>query len=168
MQNRLCCDHLLDQLDFSFEETPDDMPEPDCEDPNDLAILASYANEQLLYHYIRWLIHRPGAALPQKDPHFAPCLQASTEAASAITRTAHMYHRVMPFIKANPTCHPCTLFIAALSPLYRTTLLRATPGTIPMLGYSPEDDLQACQHALTGLEMSAHDHSDVRMAVPTY
>lgn len=52
-QNRLCCDHLLDQLDFSFDETPDDLPHPESTDPRELAILASYANEQLLYYYIR-------------------------------------------------------------------------------------------------------------------
>lgn len=64
VQNRLCCEHLLDQLDFDFDETPgrttdmvtsasadpdkDDIPHPDTEDPAELAILASFANEQLL------------------------------------------------------------------------------------------------------------------------
>ncbi|KAI6793590.1 hypothetical protein KC332_g16796, partial [Hortaea werneckii] len=47
--NRLCCEHLLDQLDFSYTEIPDDLPEADAQSPSEQAILASYANEQLLY-----------------------------------------------------------------------------------------------------------------------
>ena len=95
-QNRLCCEHLLDQLDFSFDETPDDIPKADTEDPAELAILASYANEQILYHYIRWLIHRPGLALSQQDPQYASCLQICTEASSAMLQTTYLYRRAMP------------------------------------------------------------------------
>lgn len=138
----------------------DDIPDPNSEDPADLAILASYANEQLLYHYIRWLVHRPGLALPHGDPQFASCLQIATEAASSMLRTLHTLIRATPLIKANPAVHPCTVFIAALTPLYRTTLLKSMPGTMPMLGYSAEDDLQACQDALGNLEYAAKDHSD--------
>ena len=126
-----------------------------------MAILASYVNEQILYHYIRWLIHRPGLALGENDSHFAPCLQTSTEAAAAILRTAALYQHVVPFIKMNPAAHPCTAFIAALTPLYRTKLLKSHPTVIPMLGYSAEDDLKACQNGLTALAFSSHDHSDV-------
>ena len=159
--NRICCEHLLDQLDFSFEETPDDIPDPDSDDPTDLAILSSFANEQILYHYIRWLIHRPGLALPQHDPQYAQCLQISTEAASAIVRTVNVYHRAAAFIKSNPASHPCTIFIAGLTPLYRTFLLKSMPATIPMLGYSADADLEACQHTLRALAVMSHDHSDV-------
>jgi hypothetical protein len=122
----------LDQLDFSFDETPNDLPQPESTDPSELAILASYANEQLLYYYIRWLIHRPGLALPQGDPQFAQCLQAATEAASAIARTVNVYHSAIDFIKGNPACHPYTIFVVGLTPLHRTALLKAMPATIPM------------------------------------
>lgn len=49
-----------------------------------MAVLISHANEQLLYHYIRWLIHRPGLALGRSEAQFASCLQTCTEAASAM------------------------------------------------------------------------------------
>lgn len=47
-----------------------------------MAVLISHANEQLLYHYIRWLIHRPGLALSRSEAQFSSCLQTSTEAAT--------------------------------------------------------------------------------------
>ena len=150
----------MDQLDFSFEETPDDLPDPESSDPESLAVLASYANEQLLYHYIRWLIHRPGIALPQNDPQFAQCLQAATEAASAMVRVLVTYSAATRLIKANPACHPYTMFVAGLTPLYRSALLKAMPGTIPMLGYSAEADLEACKHTMTALASMSHDHAD--------
>lgn len=65
------------------------------------------------------------------------------------------------FIKANPACHPYTLFVAGLMPLYRTALLKAMPATIPMLGYSMEADLDACKHTVSALEIVSHDHADV-------
>lgn len=108
--NRICCEHLLDQLDFSFEEVPDDLPEADSEDIEDLAMLASFVNEHLLYHYIRWLIHRPGLALPRHESQFAACLQNATEAASALLRTSSRYSKVLPYIKIVPGGHPLVIF----------------------------------------------------------
>ena len=51
--------------------------------------------------------------------------------------------------------------MAGLTPLYRTSLLRAMPATIPMAGYSVDDDLEACRNALYVLEYATHDHSDL-------
>ncbi|KAF2484144.1 fungal-specific transcription factor domain-containing protein [Neohortaea acidophila] len=159
--NRLCCEHLLDQLDFSFEETPDDIPDPDTEDPAELAILASYAHEQILYYYIRWLIHRPGVTLSRTDPQFALSLQIATEAAAGLLRVMSTYKRACAFLNANPAVPPCTIFIAALTPLYRTTLLRSQSGTLSAIGYSAEADFTACQEAAAILAEKSHCHSDV-------
>lgn len=148
-------------MDFSFEETPNDLPQPDALGPDELAILASYAGEQLLYQYIRWLIHRPGLALPQSDPQFAQCLQAATEAASGMVRIVNTYIKAIMFIQGHPACHPYTVFVAGLTPLYRTALLKAMPATISMLGYSAEADLEACKHTLNALAVMSHDHADV-------
>lgn len=107
------------------------------------------------------LIHRPGLALAQSDPQFAQCLQTATEAAAAMVRTVNVYRKAVSFIKVNPVCHPYTLFVAGLTPLYRTALLKAAPTTIPMLGYSPEADLEACKHTASALAVMSHDHADV-------
>lgn len=50
--------------------------------------------------------------------------------------------------------------VAALTPLYRTTLLKRNPMTIPNIGYSSDHDLEACQHSMSALA-SSRDHSDV-------
>jgi hypothetical protein len=68
----------------------------------------------------------------------------------------NVYHTAVKFIKGNPACHPYTMFVAGLTPLYRTALLKAMPATIPMLGYSAEFDFQACKHTLSALAIMSH------------
>ena len=58
-------------------------------------------------------------------------------------------------------CNSGTGFIAALTPLFRTHLLRTMPATIPMLDYSPDNDLEACEHALNILAYASHGHADI-------
>ena len=107
------------------------------------------------------LIHRPGLALPQSDPQFAKCLQLATEAASAMVRIVNVYIKAIMFIQGHPVCHPYTVFVAGLTPLYRTSLLKSMPATIPMLGYSAEADLEACKHTLSALAIMSHDRADI-------
>lgn len=64
-------------------------------------------------------------------------------------------------MKGNPACHPYTLFVAGLTPLYRTALLKSASIKIPILGYSAEADLQACKAAMGALSVMSHDHADV-------
>ncbi|KAH9824580.1 Fungal specific transcription factor domain [Teratosphaeria destructans] len=159
--NRICCEHLLDSLDFSFEEQPDDLPDADSDDPADLAVLASWANEQLLYHYIRWLIHRPGLSLSPEDMQFAVCLQTSTDAAAALLRTCNEQKRILPFIEAVPSAHPLTIFVAALTPLFRTVTLRSrTSGSLAMMPSCVDDDLEACQNGISALAFQQGNKSD--------
>ena len=136
------------------------MPEPDAQSPGEQAILASYANEQLLYHYIRWLIHRPGLAFSRSEPQFAGCLQTATDAACALTRTADIYKNVMPCIKCTPGCHPLTIFVASLTPLYRTALTKSKGGAVSTVAFSEDDDYQACQSGLRALTFGAWDYAD--------
>lgn len=140
---------------------PDDIPDAETSDPTEVAVLSAYASEQALYHYIRWLIHRPGLALPQSDPQFASSLQISSDAAAGLLRTIDVYKQTIPFIQANPAAHPCTIFITCLTPLYRTFLLKAMPATIPMLGYSAEAGIESVKQALRVLGSTSHDHADV-------
>ena len=158
--HRLCCEHLLDQLDFSFEEVPDDLPDPNSEEPADLAVVASFANEQLLYHYIRWLIHRPGLSFEVAEPQFSTCLQIATEAASAILRTADTYQRTLSYNELSPAGHPITIFVASLTPIYRTVLGKANRTTQYPLGRSAEEDRQACRHGLDALTSETYDKAD--------
>ncbi|KAF2763607.1 hypothetical protein EJ03DRAFT_68530 [Teratosphaeria nubilosa] len=159
--NRICCEHLLDALDFSFEEQPDDLPDADSDDPADLAVLASWANEQLLYHYIRWLIHRPGLSLSPEDMQFAVCLQTSTDAAAALLRTCNEQKRILPFIKAVPSAHPLTIFVAALTPLFRTVTLRSRiSGSLAMMPSCVDEDFEACQNGISALAFQQWNKSD--------
>ncbi|KXL51067.1 hypothetical protein M433DRAFT_157809 [Acidomyces richmondensis BFW] len=159
--NRICCEHLLDQLDFSFEEVPDDLPEADSEDIEDLAMLASFVNEHLLYHYIRWLIHRPGLALPRHESQFAACLQNATEAASALLRTSSRYSKVLPYIKIVPGGHPLVIFAVSLTPLYRSKLLHSGhPWQFQIMNYSSDDDYEACTNGITALSYLQWNRSD--------
>ncbi|KAI7512522.1 hypothetical protein KC347_g2405 [Hortaea werneckii] len=158
--NRLCCEHLLDQLDFSYTEIPDDLPEADAQNPAEQAILASYANEQLLYQYIRWLIHRPGLAFGRSEPQFAACLQTATDAACKLLNTANTYKEVVAFIKCTPGAHPLTLFVAALTPLFRTYLIRSKGGSINAMPAAGDEDHQACRHAINVLRHAQWDYAD--------
>jgi len=159
--NRICCEHLLDQLDFSFEEIPDDLPDDDSEDVGDLAKLGSFVNEQLLYHYIRWLIHRPGLALPRHESQFAACLQNATEAAASLLRASSRYSKVLPYIKIVPGGHPLVIFAVSLTPIYRSKLLHSNPpGKIQILNYSADDDYEACMNGIIALSRLEWNRSD--------
>lgn len=155
--NRLCCEHLLDQLDFSYEEVPDDLPEPDAETPEELAILASYANEQMLYHYVRWLVHRPGLVFPRSEPQFTACLQSSTDAASALVRTSDKYKRVIALVNS---VHPLTIFVASLTPAFRTALARPKSSPVNAMDFSAEEDYQACLQGISALTYAGRDNAD--------
>jgi hypothetical protein len=78
-----------------------------------------------------------------------------------MVRTVNVYIKAIMFIQDHPACHPYTVFVAGLTPLYRTALLKAMPTTIPMLGYSAEADLEACKHTLSALAIMSHDHADI-------
>lgn len=158
--NRLCCDHLLESLDFSANEVPEDVPDPNAEGVEDLAIMASYANEQMLFHYVRWLIHRPGLSLPHQQVSFGSCLQTATEAASSMLKLADTYQRVVPYIRLNPAAHPMTLFIASLTPLYRTALHKSQPHVTNTRDYNNDEDEEAIQHGLNTLRFCAWDRAD--------
>lgn len=47
----MCCEHLLEQLDFNNAEIPEEMPDDveNLQNVADIAVVASYANEQMLY-----------------------------------------------------------------------------------------------------------------------
>ncbi|KAF2723952.1 hypothetical protein K431DRAFT_292248 [Polychaeton citri CBS 116435] len=159
--SRLCCDHLLDQLDFNFTEIPSDVPDPDAEGPEQLATLSSYVNEQLLFYYIRWLIYRPGLAIDHSDPFFSTCLQMCTSAAASLLKVMHKYRRVTPMIKANPAAHPMTVFITALTPLYRATLMQSVSAAFsPNLAAASRKDHLTVWLAVEDLYAISRDSAD--------
>ncbi|GAB7358464.1 hypothetical protein MBLNU230_g2528t1 [Neophaeotheca triangularis] len=159
--NRLCCDHLLESLDFSADEVPEDVPDPNAEGLEELATMASYANEQMLFHYVRWLIHRPGLSLPQQQVNFGSCLQTATEAASSMLKLSDTYQRSLGYIRMNPAVHPMTTFIASLTPLYRTALHKSQPHATNAIGYAAyHEDEKTMQHGLNTLRYCAWDRAD--------
>lgn len=157
--NRMCCEHLLDQLNYSFTEIPNDLPES-ATGREELAIEASWAKEQLQYHYIRWLIQQPGVSLSTSDPTSAACLQASCEAAAALLAAADCDRRIWAYLDVVPSVHPTMIFIVALSPILHTTLLRKHSGDGPSHANLELRDLIACQSALRALNAQAVDYSD--------
>jgi len=87
-------------------------------------------------------------------------MQICTEAAGQMLRVTDMYKHTLLLIKANPAAHPCTIFIASLAPLYRATLSKGSPGSVYLLRNSPNNDKQACRHAVDALARFSYSHSD--------
>lgn len=54
-----------------------------------------------------------------------------------------------------------TIFIAALTPLYRTHLLRSQPMTIPSPTAFMEDDMRAAQHGIGAIRNQPYDKNDL-------
>ena len=54
-----------------------------------------------------------------------------------------------------------TIFIAALTPLYRTHLLRTQPMTIPAAGSPMEEDLIAIHHAIGAIRNEPYNQNDL-------
>lgn len=81
---------------------------------------------------------------------------------STLTLTpSQLYAPLLPFIKSSPVSHHMTIFIAALTPLYRTHLLRSQPMTIPATTTFMEDDRRAAQHGINAIRNEPYDKNDL-------
>lgn len=54
-----------------------------------------------------------------------------------------------------------TIFIAALTPLYRSHLLRSQPMTIPAPPSAMDEDLKAVQHGVNAIRNEPYDKNDL-------
>lgn len=80
---------------------------------------------------------------------------------SLILTKTQLYAPLLPFIKSSPVAHHMTIFIAALTPLYRTHLLRSQPMTIPAPTSFMEDDMRAAQHGINAIRNEPYDKNDL-------
>lgn len=70
------------------------------------------------------------------------------------------YWVTLKYVKANPAAHPLSIFIAALTPLYRTLLVNSGRSGA-FAANTNYGDAQACSHALGALRsMESTDRSD--------
>lgn len=64
------------------------------------------------------------------------------------------------YIQCTPGAHPLTIFVCALTPLFRTALTKSQSIPVHVLGYSAQEDHQACQHGLSTLPVASSDDAD--------
>ena len=120
--SRMCCEHLLNQWQTTQREHRAQLLHATSEEETFLVTLASL-NEGLMYDYLRWLIYRPGLVLQKNSAQFRLSLDICTESAASMIDTAYTNVDALIYIQENPGAQSCSLWLAALTVLYRVWAL---------------------------------------------
>jgi len=75
--------------------------------------------EQLLYHYCKWLLHRPALSFPTSTLQYKQSLRVCAEAGSAMISTAYQRPGILSFILTNPGAHSYSIWSAGVTVLFQ-------------------------------------------------
>ena len=113
--SRICCNHLLSQWQATQREHRAQIQHAPSREQSRLVAMASL-NEGLLY--------RPGLALAKDTPLFKLSLDICADSAASMIETAYTNIDALIYIQENPGAQSVTLWIAALSIIYRVWSMR--------------------------------------------